>query len=122
MKENVIEEWFHQYERDVTSFLVYYTGMIDVEDIVQETFLLALKNLPRFRAESHPKTWLISIARNLVNDDFRRRKVWQRIWHLLAPKQQLSNELEARMVRHSEKLELHQAIHRLTPPYRKSSF
>lgn len=44
MEENPIEEWFHNYERDVTSFLMYYSGSIEVEDLVQDTFLTALKN------------------------------------------------------------------------------
>ena len=33
-----IEDWFNLYERDITSFLIYYTGTMDVEDFVQETF------------------------------------------------------------------------------------
>ncbi|MEK5523117.1 RNA polymerase sigma factor [Heyndrickxia sp. FSL W8-0423] len=68
-----IEELFQKYEQDITSYLIYYTGSADVEDLVQDTFLLAMKNLSNFKENSHPKTWLISIARNIVIDKFRRR-------------------------------------------------
>lgn len=43
MKEDCIEQWFEMYERDITSFLIYLTGSRDVEDYVQETFLIAMK-------------------------------------------------------------------------------
>ena len=36
-----IEQWFNEYEKDITKYLVYYTGSKDVEDLVQETFLKA---------------------------------------------------------------------------------
>jgi RNA polymerase sigma-70 factor (ECF subfamily) len=66
--EYKIAEWFQKYEADITSFLVYYTGSLEVEDTVQETFLIAIKKISEYKGDSHPKTWLISIARNLVID------------------------------------------------------
>ena len=36
---------FKLYERDITSFLIYYTGSMDVEDLVQETFMIAMKKM-----------------------------------------------------------------------------
>ena len=43
MKNHTIEEWFQLYERDITSYLTYNTGSTDVEDLVQETFMIAMK-------------------------------------------------------------------------------
>ncbi|MFN0060689.1 MAG: RNA polymerase sigma factor [Planctomycetota bacterium] len=49
----------------------------DVEELVQETFLAALKGFHRFRGESSLYTWLCGIARHLLSharrDDYRAR-------------------------------------------------
>lgn len=70
--QHIIETWFLKYSDDIYNFLVYYTGNKDVEDIVQEVFVKALKNYPSYNNKSSPKTWLISIARNL-SIDYQRR-------------------------------------------------
>ena len=45
------------------------------EDLVQEALLLAWKGLPRFRAGSNLKAWLLRILVNRVISDRRRRRV-----------------------------------------------
>ena len=42
------------------------------EDLVQDTFLSALKGLASFRGESSPLTWLTSILRRKIIDHYRR--------------------------------------------------
>lgn len=44
------------------------------QDIVQETFLAALKSAGRFRGQSKVYTWLCSIANKKVADFYRRQK------------------------------------------------
>lgn len=73
---NQMEEWFYQYGDDVYNFIVYLTGTTDVEDIVQEVFLKALRSVSSFEARANPKTWLLAIARNLVIDKSRRKKLF----------------------------------------------
>lgn len=43
-------------------------------DLVQDTFLSALSGLENFEGRCSERTWLISILRNKIIDDFRRRK------------------------------------------------
>ncbi|BBP74642.1 RNA polymerase subunit sigma [Pseudomonas gingeri NCPPB 3146 = LMG 5327] len=45
----------------------------DVEDIMQCTFLEALRNEHKFRFDSRPQTWLCGIALNLIRNHFRRQ-------------------------------------------------
>ncbi|AMB87239.1 RNA polymerase subunit sigma [Pseudomonas agarici] len=45
----------------------------DVEDILQGTFLEALRNEHKFRFDSRPQTWLCGIALNLIRNHFRRQ-------------------------------------------------
>jgi RNA polymerase sigma-70 factor (ECF subfamily) len=44
----------------------------DAEDVVQETFLKAYRNLPRFAGQSEFSTWLHRIAANCAVDSLRR--------------------------------------------------
>ena len=114
-----IEDWFHEYERDVTSFLIYYTGTMDVEDLVQDTFMIALKKLSTFKGDAHPKTWLISIARNQVLDTYRRRQRWSRLAQLLGAEQRGMDEVEGQLIRSQATEELYRAIRRLSPKPRE---
>ncbi|WP_058309088.1 RNA polymerase sigma factor [Gracilibacillus massiliensis] len=54
--------------------LLYYVGSGDIEDLVQEVFIRAIKGLNSYREDSSPKTWLLSIARNVGIDEIRKRK------------------------------------------------
>ncbi|WP_349408170.1 RNA polymerase sigma factor [Pseudalkalibacillus sp. SCS-8] len=119
MDEQTIEEWFLLYERDITSFLTYYTGSLDVEDLVQDTFLIALRKYSRFNHSSHPKTWLIAIARNLVIDRYRRTKVWERIKSSLLTAPTHLNELEESFILNLESQQLYRAIHKLPPQHKE---
>jgi RNA polymerase sigma-70 factor, ECF subfamily len=46
----------------------------DVEDLVQEAFFRAFRRLDGWRGDASFRTWLLTIAGNLVRDEFRRRK------------------------------------------------
>jgi RNA polymerase sigma-70 factor (ECF subfamily) len=73
-QENEITDWFREYHNDIYNFLIYYTGGMDVEDLVQETFVKAVRNIHKFKGDSNPRTWLISIARNVAIDESRKRR------------------------------------------------
>jgi RNA polymerase sigma-70 factor (ECF subfamily) len=73
-RKRIISDWFNLYSHDVYNFLVYYTGSTDVEDMVQDVFIKAFKEQKNFKEKSSPKTWLISIARNVAIDEIRKRK------------------------------------------------
>lgn len=119
LDNRLIEEWFEQYEKDVTSYLVHYMGTMDVEDFVQETFLRALRKTTTYKASAHPKTWLISIARNLVMDQYRRSKVWNKIRQVLLREQSYSVDMDQRIILNEEYRYLYKAIHRLSPSQRE---
>lgn len=48
----------------------------DTEDILQDTWIKASKNLDSFRGDSSLKTWIFSIASNLSIDLLRKQKRW----------------------------------------------
>lgn len=45
------------------------------EDMLQETFLSAIKAAPNFKGESSEKTWLTSILKNKIIDEYRKKSV-----------------------------------------------
>jgi RNA polymerase sigma-70 factor (ECF subfamily) len=46
----------------------------DIDDLVQECFYRAFRRLESWRAEAPFRSWLFTIAGNLLRDQFRRRK------------------------------------------------
>ncbi|MEH7115701.1 RNA polymerase sigma factor [Neobacillus niacini] len=83
MITNKISEWFNLYNKDIYHFLVYYIGSSDVEDLVQEVFIRAIKGFDTYQKKSSPKTWLFSIARHVGIDEMRKRsrlRKKQMIW------------------------------------------
>lgn len=70
--EKQIEELYPRLHRSMTAYLA--GSEIEAEDILQETFLKAYRNLNHFEGKSNLYTWLYSIARNLCIDQFRKRK------------------------------------------------
>lgn len=72
------------FEEVVTSYikLVYFfakkslSDQADVDDMVQETFLKAMKTYDKFnfKSEGELKSWLLTICRHLIIDHFRSKK------------------------------------------------
>lgn len=60
-----------RHARSLGRFIASLGVRADVEEVVQDTFVRAFGSLDRFRAESSLKTWLFTIARNLVRDRIR---------------------------------------------------
>ena len=58
-------------QRDVWRTVAYLAEPASADDLTQETFLRAIKSLPRFSGRSTAKTWLLSIARRVVVDQIR---------------------------------------------------
>jgi RNA polymerase sigma-70 factor, ECF subfamily len=51
----------------------------ETDDLVQETYLRALRSLPRFRGQAPVRVWLLSIARHTCADHVRRRQRQRRL-------------------------------------------
>src|SRR5579871_2209093 len=87
----------------------------DAEDAVQETFLRALRSLPRFRGASGFRTWLFRIAINVCLD-------WKRSRQPMAPLNERSDSadhdemLEATVMRQWQILSALQTL----PPQRRA--
>lgn len=64
------------YERNVYRMaLSFMKNEADAEDVAQEAFLNAFRNLANFRGQAKFSTWLISITLNAARDRLRRQKL-----------------------------------------------
>ena len=70
------EELVRQYDRAVLRLALHLTGSEqDAQDIYQEAFLKAYRNLGSFRFECSFYTWIYRIVTNLCLDHIRKRQV-----------------------------------------------
>ena len=53
------------------------TSREDAEDLLQETLVRAIEQIPRVRREARYKSWLVGIATNVSRDHLRRKKRWR---------------------------------------------
>jgi len=98
----------------------------DAEELVQETFLKAYRNLARFEARSNFGTWLYRICANCSLDQLRKRRPEGGFQELDAPEGSVSqNELshpspspERLMFSTEMRQEMEAAIQQLTPTER----
>lgn len=69
---NEAERWVDEYGEILYRFALLRVGNPTVaEDLVQETFVAALKSQNSFRNQSSPQTWLIGILKHKILDHFR---------------------------------------------------
>lgn len=68
-----LESFVRSTQRDVWRFIAHLDGgsTRNAEDLAQETYLRAVRSLPRFAGRSSARTWLLSIARRVVADHIR---------------------------------------------------
>jgi RNA polymerase sigma-70 factor (ECF subfamily) len=119
-RKEQIEQWFLRYSHDIYKFLVYYTGNRDVEDLVQEVFIKAIKALGTFEGRAQPKTWLLAIARNTAIDYERKKRF--RSWlpeSLLRNVKTEERTPEEMLDLNEEKKELYEALQQLKQSYRE---
>jgi RNA polymerase sigma-70 factor (ECF subfamily) len=98
--EDAVEVFVHQYETPVFRLALSIVGdAAEANEITQETFVAALRSLPRYQERQSLKAWLYRIALNQSRSHLRKRKVLERlrttltsIFQIEAQKQTLPEE------------------------------
>lgn len=76
--DDAVRELFEEYEVKVSRYVCHVVPDIneeDLQDVIQETFIGALKSARDYRGESALTTWLLRIANYKAIDSLRRRRV-----------------------------------------------
>lgn len=114
------EDVYDRFFKDVYLFVLTMSGNQAVaEDITQETFFRALKEIKNFRGGCSVKSWLCQIAKNLYIDDMRRKKRFQSAKEELADGPVKAEDAESLVVRREEVISVYKALHCLEEPYKE---
>ena len=66
-----------QFNLSLYHYLLSQSNKELAEDVVQTTWLKVMNIKAHTKAQTHVKSWLFTIARNSLIDEFRRQKKWQ---------------------------------------------
>ncbi|WP_405835799.1 sigma-70 family RNA polymerase sigma factor [Streptomyces platensis] len=92
--EAAVERFVRATRRDVLRYVTHLSGDFQAaDDLVQDTYLRALRGLPSFEGRSSARTWLLTIARRTVADRIRANRARPRIaalddWQTMAEQAQ----------------------------------
>ncbi|MDQ1143911.1 RNA polymerase sigma-70 factor (ECF subfamily) [Bacillus sp. SORGH_AS 510] len=118
-EESLLEELFHQYSPIIYRYIYFVTKCKEeAEDLTQEVFIKAYRGLAHYRGESSYKTWLYTIARNVIIDQYRKQRKTDCLTDIPLPDlNQLGPEVLLDLKEDTQLL--HRAIMELTFPYRE---
>lgn len=110
-----MEEIYQEYSKIVYKYLLSITNDTELaEELMQETFASAVKNINKFRKECSVKTWLCTIAKNKWIDFYRKKKKVNEInIDEINEKFLVSNSLEEDYTDKSEVINIYKKIHKL---------
>lgn len=116
-----IETLYIDYHIDIYQFSLYFSSnKQDAEDITQDTFVKAIKNIHLLRDYTRAKYWLLSIARNTAIDHMRRKSLKSMIPDLM---EKFGNHgdkdsLDDHLLLKEQWQEIQQALLKIRPHYR----
>lgn len=116
-----MEEIYSQYAKMIYGFLLIRTGKEDLaEELTQETFYQALKNLSSFDGKSALSTWLCGIAKNVWYTYLKKQKKCSHIplEDIRGLSEPLSIPLEQEVMNRLESERVKQAMDRMKEPAR----
>jgi len=102
----------------VSRFVASLGARQEVEEIVQDTFVRAFASLEGFREESSFRTWLFTIARNLVRDRARSERTRRVTVPILEAHVATEHDALDRVVAGETEDRMRNAVQRLSPTQR----
>lgn len=70
-----MKEIYEGYSKTIYKYLLTLTNNVEIaEELLQETFYSAVKNINKFRGDSNIKNWLYKIAKNKYIDYYKKNK------------------------------------------------
>lgn len=111
-----LDEIYQQYSGTVTAYLTRLSGSPELaEELMQETFCRAVKNIDRFDGRSSVYTWLCGIAKHLYFDSLRRRKPTEPLPEEIS----VPDDFAENLVQKDQAMIAHRYLHSLEEPYRE---
>ncbi len=74
MANSEVVEWVDKYTSDLYNWAYHKTSNAEMaQDLVQDTFVVAVEKIESFQRKSSVKTWLFSILNNKIVDFYRKK-------------------------------------------------
>ena len=108
---------YERYFKDVYLFMLATSKNADTaEEITQETFFKALKEIKNFKGNCSVKSWLCQIAKNLYVDQTRKKKA--------VPLNEVKEaaaftDIEKSMIDKNDAISIYKILHCLEEPYKE---
>ncbi|MBP3684348.1 MAG: RNA polymerase sigma factor [Oscillospiraceae bacterium] len=107
------QQVYDLYFRDVYKYALSLSRDPDVaEEITQETFFKALKNIDSFRGQCRLYVWLCQIAKHSYYTYLQKQS-------RVLPGEENTVDLEERFLSRESAFEIHKVLHRLPEPYKE---
>ena len=116
------EEIYSLYFNDVYLFILALSKNPDIaEEITQETFFKALKNINKFKGDCSIKTWLCQIGKNTYRSHLKKQKHLAHAEAIPEPCADTPSQesTEAICIRRDESLSIYKVLHCLEDPYKE---
>lgn len=108
-----MEQIYKKYFETVNKYLFCLTHNSDIsEELTQETFYRAVKNINKFKGNSKMSVWLCQIAKNLWYDELKKNKKSKNIEEEIFLIQS-ENEVERDVISNDSKLRLYKKLQKL---------
>ena len=114
-----IDRIYQEYFTDVYKYLLVITkNEALAEELTQETFFKAMKNLKKFKGECSIYSWLCTIAKNTYLNFIKKQKNFS---SLSESENNIFDEssLIEKIEENETSFEIHQALHSLDEPYKE---
>lgn len=115
MNDNITHLW-ERYSQRLAAFIRSRVGDDEADDILQEVFIRIHRHLCCQSEWEKPESWFYQIARNLIIDHYRRRRMLVEVPENLPAESDLpEDDPEATLA-----LSLSELVHELPEPYRQA--
>lgn len=102
-----IEEIYKQYSKTIYKYLFCLTGKEDIsEELTQETFAIAVKEIHKFKGECKVSVWLCQIAKHLWYKELKRKSNKNISIEEISEKLEVEETTEDIVINNEEKLKL----------------
>lgn len=114
------EDMYQRFFKDVYLFVLSISKDRQIaEDITQETFFKALKEIKHFRGDCSVKSWLCQIAKNLYISQMRKKRMISFEDMQVVPNQISATNIEQEYIQKENTLSVYKVLHLLEEPYKE---
>lgn len=121
MKNVNFEEIYCKYYKSIYRYLVAITKEVNIaEEIAQETFFKALKNIDKYNPNKKMLTWLCEIAKNTYFSEYKKNKKFQKLSESEI-ELEIDNEqnIVDKIIDNENNSEILKILHKLEEPYKE---